>query len=82
MYGSIHCLFTRLLNNQKANYEVSTSKIKKENKQKTKQGNLYNLDNNISSVSAVTPIIIQFNSCLFTCKLNSSDANYKVSTRT
>jgi hypothetical protein len=25
---------------------------------------------------------IQFNSCLFTCKLNSSDANYKVSTRT
>jgi predicted CDP-diglyceride synthetase/phosphatidate cytidylyltransferase len=27
-------------------------------------------------------ITIQFNSCLFTCKLNSSDANYKVSTRT
>jgi hypothetical protein len=27
-------------------------------------------------------IIIQFISCLFTCKLNSSDANYKVSTIT
>jgi hypothetical protein len=25
-------------------------------------------------------IIIQFNSCLYTCKLISSDANYKVST--
>jgi phosphotransferase system HPr-like phosphotransfer protein len=25
-------------------------------------------------------IIIQFNSCLFTCKLNSTEANYKVST--
>jgi hypothetical protein len=23
-------------------------------------------------------IIIQFNSCLFTCKLNSTEANYKV----
>jgi hypothetical protein len=27
-------------------------------------------------------LLIQFNSCLFACKLNSSDANYKVSTRT
>jgi hypothetical protein len=27
-------------------------------------------------------IIIQFNSCLFTCKLNSTEANYKVRTRT
>jgi hypothetical protein len=27
-------------------------------------------------------IIIQFNSCLFTCKLNSTEANYKVSTVT
>jgi hypothetical protein len=27
-------------------------------------------------------IIIQFNSCLFTCKLNSTEANYKVSTST
>jgi hypothetical protein len=26
------------------------------------------------------PIIIQFNSYLFTCKLNSPEANYKVST--
>jgi hypothetical protein len=25
-------------------------------------------------------IIIQFNSCLFTCKINSTGANYKVST--
>jgi hypothetical protein len=25
-------------------------------------------------------IIIQFNSCLFTCKLNSTEANYKAST--
>jgi hypothetical protein len=27
-------------------------------------------------------IIIQFNSCLFMCKLNSTVANYKVSTNT
>jgi hypothetical protein len=27
-------------------------------------------------------VIIQFNSCLFTCKLNSTEANYKVSTST
>jgi hypothetical protein len=25
-------------------------------------------------------IIIELNSCLFTCKLNSTEANYKVST--
>jgi hypothetical protein len=27
-------------------------------------------------------LIIKFNSCLFTCKLNNTEANYKVSTST
>jgi hypothetical protein len=35
-----------------------------------------------STLSAITIIIIQFNSCLFTCKLSTPEANYKVSTST
>jgi hypothetical protein len=31
-------------------------------------------------VIMIMVIVIQFNSCLFTCKLNSTEANYKVST--
>jgi hypothetical protein len=58
MFSSIQYLFKRLLNSQKANYEVSMSKRKKQKKQKTNQGNLYHLDSNNCSVSAVTPIII------------------------
>jgi hypothetical protein len=37
---------------------------------------IYNSNNNNNN----TIIIIQFNSCLFTCKLNSPEANYRVST--
>jgi hypothetical protein len=33
-------------------------------------------------VIVIIIIIIQFNSCLFTCKLSSTEANYKVSTST
>lgn len=44
----------------KDNYKVGTSKIRKQNTntKKSKQSNLYHLDNNKNSVSAITQIII------------------------
>jgi hypothetical protein len=57
--SSIPYLFKCVWNIQKANYEVSIGQIEKqtdEGKQKTKQGNLYHLDNN-NSISAITSTI-------------------------
>jgi hypothetical protein len=37
-------------------------------------------EHNFAKKQANKVIIIQFNSCLFTCRLNSPEASYKVST--
>jgi hypothetical protein len=56
-------LFTCLLNSPRANYKskhLQKKETKHTHKLKAKQGNLYHLNNNKNSVSAITPTIMQW----------------------